>query len=447
MMNCILMAQNVGIGTNQPQTRLHVEQGTVLFKGPALFPATPGPLPVSGAGVRLLWYPGKAAFRAGVVTGSEWDADSIGNFSVAMGESSKASANGTVAMGIGTIASGYAAVSFGFSCNAAGFGSLAMGNGTIAFGSNTVSIGTSNRAMATNAVAIGVRNLANGIESMAMGSLNTCDGSQTVALGSENAAAGNRSTAIGTDSRASGEYAIVLGNSSSASSSYAVSIGKSVTASGANSVSLGNYVSTSGYVGAFALGDASTTTVMQSFVANGFRARFAGGYRLFTNSAVTIGAFLNANANSWAALSDVRMKENFLPVDGEVILRKIAAMPQYTWNYIGQDVASLRHYGPMAQDFYQAFGRDGLGEIGCDTLINQQDFLGVSYIAIQSLEKRTTQLATENTLLKNKLLLLEEDNKKLADKLLQLSEKLEAAVRSMKEQSANETITSTRLVE
>mgnify|MGYP006943056139 FL=1 len=101
----------------------------------------------------------------------------------------------------------------------------------------------------------------------------------------------------------------------------------------------------------------------------------------------------------------------------------------------------------MAQDFYQAFGRDGLGEIGCDTLINQQDFLGVSYIAIQSLEKRTTQLATENTLLKNKLLLLEEDNKKLADKLLQLSEKLEAAVRSMKEQSANETITSTRLVE
>ena len=132
MMNCILMAQNVGIGTNQPQTRLHVEQGNVLFKGPALFPATPGSLPVSGAGVRLLWYPGKAAFRAGVVTGSEWDADSIGNFSVAMGESSKASANGTVAMGIGTIASGYAAISFGSYCNAAGFGSLAMGNGTIA---------------------------------------------------------------------------------------------------------------------------------------------------------------------------------------------------------------------------------------------------------------------------------------------------------------------------
>jgi hypothetical protein len=132
--------------------------------------------------------------------------------------------------------------------------------------------------------------------------------------------------------------------------------------------------------------------VMQTFVDNGFRARFAGGYRFFTNSAVTIGAFLNANANAWAALSDVRLKENFIPVDGESFLKKIAAMPQYTWNYIGQDIKTLRHYGPMAQDFYKAFGKDSLGEIGCDTLINQQDFLGVNLIAIQALEKRTKEL-------------------------------------------------------
>ena len=44
----------------------------------------------------------------------------------------------------------------------------------------------------------------------------------------------------------------------------------------------------------------------------------------------------------------------------------------------------------MAQDFYKAFGHDELGEIGCDTLINQQDFLGVNLIAIQAFEKRTT---------------------------------------------------------
>ena len=53
----------------------------------------------------------------------------------------------------------------------------------------------------------------------------------------------------------------------------------------------------------------------------------------------------------------------------------------------------------MAQDFYAAFGKDSLGYIGCDTLINQQDFLGVNLIAIQALEKRTQkieQLETEN---------------------------------------------------
>jgi hypothetical protein len=46
----------------------------------------------------------------------------------------------------------------------------------------------------------------------------------------------------------------------------------------------------------------------------------------------------------------------------------------------------------MAQDFYQAFGKDDLGEIGCDTMINQQDFLGVNLIAIQALEKKNVPI-------------------------------------------------------
>ena len=104
------------------------------------------------------------------------------------------------------------------------------------------------------------------------------------------------------------------------------------------------------FSGAFAIGDNSTTTAMQSFVDNGFRARFAGGYRLFTNSAANIGSFLNAGANSWATLSDVRLKENFLPVIGEDFLKKISLLPLTTWNYKTQDVKTFRHYGPMAQD-------------------------------------------------------------------------------------------------
>ena len=64
----------------------------------------------------------------------------------------------------------------------------------------------------------------------------------------------------------------------------------------------------------------------------------------------------------------------------------------------------------MAQDFYKAFGKDGLGTIGCDTLINQQDFLGVSFIAIQALEKRTQKielLLKQNASLQKEVVALE----------------------------------------
>jgi hypothetical protein len=81
----------------------------------------------------------------------------------------------------------------------------------------------------------------------------------------------------------------------------------------------------------------------------------------------------------------------------------------------------------MAQDFYKAFGKDGLGEIGCDTLINQQDFLGVSFIAIQALEKRTADLLKENEALKATLQQQALDFKQEADDLKSRLEKLEKA--------------------
>jgi hypothetical protein len=74
----------------------------------------------------------------------------------------------------------------------------------------------------------------------------------------------------------------------------------------------------------------------------------------------------------------------------------------------------------MAQDFYAAFGNDALGEIGCDTMINQQDFLGVNLIAIQALEKRTAdfqkKLDKTNELVESfeqRIAVLEEQNRLL----------------------------------
>jgi endosialidase-like protein len=107
-------------------------------------------------------------------------------------------------------------------------------------------------------------------------------------------------------------------------------------------------------------------------------------------------------------------------VNGENFLDKISKFKLYTWNYKGQDAAKFRHYGPMAQDFHNAFGKDGIGNIGNDTLINQQDFLGVSFIAIQALEKRTEIIKAQ-----------QKEIDSLSDKLNSLSDKINQIEKAM----------------
>jgi hypothetical protein len=46
----------------------------------------------------------------------------------------------------------------------------------------------------------------------------------------------------------------------------------------------------------------------------------------------------------------------------------------------------------MAQDFFAAFGYDGVGQIGMETTINSGDMAGILMIAVQVLEKRTAEL-------------------------------------------------------
>ena len=90
--------------------------------------------------------------------------------------------------------------------------------------------------------------------------------------------------------------------------------------------------------------------------------------------------------------SDKTKKENFQPVDGEAVLGKIRGFELTSWNFIGHDLKEFRHYGPMAQDFYAAFGHDGVGQIGTETSINSGDIAGILMIAVQALEQRTAEL-------------------------------------------------------
>src|SRR5574341_82173 len=85
-----------------------------------------GTLAASGAGERLLWYPKKAAFRAGSVNGNQWDDVSIGLYSTAMGVGTLASGTYSTAMGSST-ASGSNSTAIGFGATASGNFSTAMG--------------------------------------------------------------------------------------------------------------------------------------------------------------------------------------------------------------------------------------------------------------------------------------------------------------------------------
>ena len=95
---------------------------------------------------------------------------------------------------------------------------------------------------------------------------------------------------------------------------------------------------------------------------------------------------------AFTASSDKTKKENFQPVDGEAVLGKIRGFELSSWNFIGHDPKEFRHYGPMAQDFFAAFGHDGVGQIGTETTINSGDLAGIFMIAVQALEKRTAEL-------------------------------------------------------
>ena len=84
-------------------------------------------VPIEGAGTRMMWYPRKAAFRAGYVNGTQWDAANIGAYSIAMGINVRASGDSSVALGASATAAQAGAFAAGVHVTASGAASVAMG--------------------------------------------------------------------------------------------------------------------------------------------------------------------------------------------------------------------------------------------------------------------------------------------------------------------------------
>ncbi|MEO6252233.1 MAG: hypothetical protein ABIO79_02975 [Ferruginibacter sp.] len=222
-----LTAQNVGIGTTTPQARLHVTDSSVLFSATGDIPGTIGNPPISGNGRRIMWYAGKAAFRAGFVGGTNWDKDSIGLYSFSTGFDTKAKGSAATALGYGTTASGTAATALGIITTASGEYSTALGNSTIASGDASTALGS--------------LTIASGFTSTALGSGTIASGNYSTALGNSTIASGHFSTALGLETTASGLISTALGYNSNAAAEYSMALGQYTTANSWNSISLGRY--------------------------------------------------------------------------------------------------------------------------------------------------------------------------------------------------------------
>jgi hypothetical protein len=279
----------------------------------------------------------------------------------------------TVGGGMANTASGFAATVGGGNYNTASDTRATVGGGygnTASVDRATVGGGNSNTAINIEATVGG-------------GFYNTASGYQaTVAGGSGNEATTSLSTVGGGLSNlASGGYATVSGGNDNESRGNS-----STVPGGAGNVAQGDYSFAAGNrakahnQGCFVWAD-STDADLNCTNTNRFVTRAAGGYQLFTDSGMSTYAWLPPGASTWSGSSDRNVKENYLPTDGEKILISLASIPITTWNYKSQD-PSVRHMGPVAQDFSAAFG---LGE--SDKHINTIDVDGVALAAIQGLYK------------------------------------------------------------
>jgi hypothetical protein len=241
------------------------------------------------------------------------------------------------------------------------------------------------------------------------GNNNTANGDEsTVGGGYSNVASAEKSVVSGgSNNEASGEESTVSGGDNNIASGYrsTISGGYDNTASGSYSTVVGGDNNSAGASFSFVAGQRAIAdpTATGSFVwadandkdwtcgtANFFTARCTGGAMFTTaidgSGLPVAGVSVGPGGNAWSSVSDRNRKENFESVDTHEILEKVAALPITSWNYKSED-QSIRHIGPMAQDFYPAFGLEEDNK-----RISTIDPDGVALAAIQALVEEIQQL-------------------------------------------------------
>jgi hypothetical protein len=364
----------------------------------------------------------RATSAFATVGGGRNDSALSANATVGGGEANAATSAGTVVCGgQGNKAKGpFAAVGGGYGNTAAfSYATVGGGFGNVAETTHTVVGGGRNNAAMSYASTIGGGECDSATGAYAVvggGYLNAAtELYSTVAGGGVNRAEGGYGfVGGGSGNSASGAYAAVSGgNNNEATNTYsAVGGGYGNVATGlAATVPGGYFCSTSGdrsfAAGSYAKarGDASfvwsdscgASDSVRTATSNRWVARARGGVYFYTSLDKSTGSYLSAGGSSWQSVSDSMTKENFRPVDKKALLEALARMRVRDYNLKSQD-DSIRHIGPVAQDFYGSFG---FGE--SNTAINMEDADGVALAAIQALCERVEAQHAEIEALKVEL--------------------------------------------
>ena len=138
-----------------------------------------------------------------------------------------------------------------------------------------------------------------------------------------------------------------------------------------------------------------------SEAANEFAALASGGVRFVSGvnevGEPESGVRLSPGGNSWETISDRRAKTAIEPADPAEVLTRVTELRISEYSYRSQD-SSIRHMGPMAQDFHPLFG---LGE---DELrVSAMNLAGISLAAIQGLYAKLETERAENADLRKQL--------------------------------------------
>ncbi len=334
-----------------------------------------GIAPASGAGGRTMWYPGKASFRAGYVTSNQWDDGNIGVESIGLGYN--------------TVASGLNSTSIGGSSTANGQSATTIGWNNIASGSYATAIGNSNTAAANNSIAMGQQASTSSGQAGSFVFADSQNFGFNSPISNEFAVRATGGARFVTDIDVSGNpqrtVAVKPGgildfgaNTRQMINLWNANYGIGVQSSTTYFRSDANFCWFVGGVHSDAACDSGGGGyAMSLFTGDGGHGNSAP-YTLFVPGNVDTENFGSMYAHDFIKSSDRTLKTAFQPVEAREVLSRVARLPVSTWVF--KNDPATRHIGPMAQDFYAAFG------MGADDKhIGSLDAEGVALAAIQGL--------------------------------------------------------------